>query len=202
MGLFFPGAALAQGSSQGSTQIQPALILALALTSLVLFCVYLVQKNRDEKKNRDGEKKWATQNHPVQTRLHETHKALNSLFTHPGIPMAKIDLEQGRIIEATPALFQALGYTKKSFLNTLPEPMGLLPAKENEILNLVENGWTQFSTLLCHRTTGQQITCRILNIATQIQGRPMVLSIIPDLIEEDHGVNPACDTSQFIETPS
>gem|GEM_PF-2913314 len=198
LGLFFQGTALAQQPGQNSPQIQPALILALALTSLVLFCFYIFQKNRREKKGRDMQNLWANDIHPVQTRLHETHKALNSLLSHPCIPMAKTALEQGRIIEATPALYQTLGYTKKTFLKENPEKLGLLPTEEKDIRSLVENGWAQSSAPLFQKTTGKRFNCCILNIATHIEGCPMVLSIIPNLTE-DHMVSPACDTPQYTE---
>lgn len=197
MGLIFQGTALAQAVGQHAPQIQPALILALALTSLVLFCIYLVQKNRADKKRQTGQNKWAKKTHPVQTRLHETHKALNSLLTFPGIPIAKINLEQAQIIDATPALYQILGYKKKLFLNESPERLGLLPTQENEIRSLVENGWAQFSAPLVHRVNGKRIDCRILNIATHIDGSPMVLSIIPDLMENQPPDNN--DTFKYTE---
>ncbi len=191
MGLFFQGTALAQMPGD-PPQIQPALILALALTSLVLFCVYLFQKNRTEKKGRAIQNLWAKDIHPVQTRLHETHKALNSLLSHPRIPMAKTALEQGQIIEATPALYRTLGYTKKNFLKERPEILGLLPTAEKDIRSLVETGWAESSAPLRHKTTGKRVNCRVLNIATHIDGCPMVLSIIPDLAE-DHMVKPASE---------
>ncbi len=196
MGLLFQGTALAQEAGQHSPQIQPALILALALTSLVLFCIYLFQKNRAEKKIQTGQNKWTRKSHPVQTRLHETHKALNSLLAYPGIPMANINLEQAQIIDATPALYRTLGYKRRPFLNESPEKFGLLPTQESEIRSLVENGWAQYSAPLVNRANGKKNDCRILNIATHIDGCPMVLSIIPDLIENQPPNN---DTFKYTE---
>jgi len=193
LGLSFRGTALAQPPGQGSPQVQPALILALALTSLVLFFFYIFQKNKTEKKGEGIQNRWTNDIRPVQTRLHETHKALNSLLSHPHIPMAKTALEEGRIIEATPALYQTLGYTKKTFFKERPEILGLLPTEEKDIRSLVENGWAQSSIPLFHKTTGKRLNCSILNIATHFEGCPMVLSIIPDLAE-DNMVPPASDT--------
>lgn len=201
MGFVFQGTAQAGSPGQSLPQIQPALIIALALTSLVLFCFYIFQRNRTETKKQDRQNQWTKNIHPVQIRLHETHKALATLLAHPGIPMAKIALEQGKIIEATPALYQALGYTKKGFLKERPEVLGLLPVKETEVHSLVKNGWTQSSALMFHKLTGKQLNCRILNIATHIEGYPMVLSIIPDLTE-DHVLSPASDTPRYTENLS
>jgi len=183
-GLYFPVTALAQDPGRKTSQIQPALILALALTSLVLFCFYLFQKNRAEKENNIERNKWTSDQHPLQIRLHETHKALNSLFAHSGIPMAKTAMEQGKIIDVTPALYQPLGYTKQSFLKESPEVLGLLATEENDIQNLVENGWTQFSSSLPYKTTPEKLNCYILNIVTQYEGCPMVVSIVPDLSDK------------------
>jgi len=93
-------------------------------------------------------------------------------------------MEQGKMIDVTPALYQPLGYTKKSFLKESPEVLGLLATEENDIQNLVDNGWTQFSSSLPHRTTSKKLNCCILNIVTQYEGYPMVVSIVPDLSDK------------------
>ncbi|WDP91130.1 MAG: hypothetical protein HUN04_16075 [Desulfobacter sp.] len=175
-------AALAQVPGGTSPKIQPALILALALTSLVLFCIYLFQKHKTEKE-RTAQGRWTTRDNPFHTRLYETHKALHTLLDQPGIPMAKTALEEGRILDATPSLYRAMGYTKKEFLKQQPSELGILPTGEDDIRSLIENGWAQNPSGLCHRTTGEPLNCPILNIATHLDGHPTILSIVPGLAQ-------------------
>ncbi len=162
--------ALAQLPGAPGQQIQPALTLALALTSLVLLLFYIyLRKDRFNRSSESPKKEKKADAHPdgipripLETRRLATDEALCHLFDCHTIPMAKSTLEPGRVIDANPSFCKLLGYPKKDLVGKTWVELGIIPVKENSNQQLVEHGWIK--SIAPINKSGQVLNLSILSL--------------------------------------
>jgi len=177
--LMIPAHGAAQWSVQQGAKEHPALVVALALTSLVLFIIYLFQKRETLGK------KISRQNHPCLNTLknQKTDKLLSQLFEQEIFPMIKLCLEKGEILDATPPICQILGYTRDEILKKKPFDLGLLPEKKMKE-KLITQGWYESDTSLPHKDSESWVNCRTLNILIPSKNQRTVMTIITQISEK------------------
>lgn len=170
MELTIANMALAQLPGAAGRQIQPALTLALALTSLVLLLFYIyLRKDGFNRSSESPKKEKKTGTHPdgipripIETRRIAADEALCHLFDCHTIPMAKSTLEQGRVIDANPSFCKLLGYPKKDLLGRTWVELGIIPVKEDSNQQLVEHGWME--SIAPMNKSGQVLDLSILSL--------------------------------------
>ena len=163
MELTITNMALAQLPGAASRQIQPALTLALALTSLVLLLFYIyLRKDGFNRSNKSPKKADGIQKTPLETRLIAADEALCHLFDCHTIPMAKSTLEQGQIIDVNPCFCKLLGYPKKDLLGKTWVELDMIPVGKDSNHDLAKHGWVE--SIAPRTQSGQMLDLRILSL--------------------------------------
>ncbi len=166
-----PADVMAAWPAQPHAAVQPVLITTLALTSLVLFLVYVLTR-KHPRMNRSRDSKAADA--PLSPLKIE--RALEHLFEHQKIPMAKLSLDDGRILDATPSLSRALGYPKAELLTKTGEELAII--QKDQIPELLATGWSDTESRLFSHNLGEYKKCHIVNIICRSTAPPCILSIV------------------------
>lgn len=174
--LLLPAPGRAAWPVHGHPLVQPVLITALALTSLVLFLIYVFIRRQARTKtchNPDNCPK------DLREKTTEADQVLTRLFDTQEFPMAKLNLDQTRILDITSPLATALGYSRTVCLQKNAAELGLVRDRSRQ--QLLEQGWQEFEARLFDPQTRQNVPCRILSIAIRSGEPPFIMSIVSGL---------------------
>ncbi|MCG8685153.1 MAG: hypothetical protein MI892_09780 [Desulfobacterales bacterium] len=189
--------AFAQQPSQALRETQPAIILALALTILVLLVFYLIQRKR---KPVNHDRNMLTGNRPLKNKIRETHNALESLFDHHDLPMAKLSLEKELIVDVSPSLLKNLGYSNKELIGKAGDTIGFIPGSLKNSRSLADKGWSRIPKTALVNSSGQNIRCSILNIVIDNAPVPFILSFVSNIAGANETGTICSDRANGVQT--